>query len=159
VRRELAIAGIPARSDHVRRPRANRVKVTDRRLVELYVKEGHNVVETAAILEVSTEYVRKRLHEAGLIKRPGTFTPHVPWEPDQLRLRAAVLYQAGMVHEGGRGGAGRECGDGASGPARGRNTSAPRWLHISVRTGARYEQPSWVMSTFVDFLPPGRLNS
>jgi transposase len=55
-------------------------------LVELYVKEGHNVVETAAILEVSTEYVRKRLHEAGLIKRPGTFTPHVPWEPDQLRL-------------------------------------------------------------------------
>jgi hypothetical protein len=117
------------------------------------------VVETAAILEVSTEYVRKRLHEAGLIKRPGTFTPHVPWEPDQLRLRAAVLYQAGMVHEGGRGGAGRECGDGASGPARGRNTSAPRWLHISVRTDARYEQPSWVMSTFVDFLPPGRLNS
>ena len=96
VRRELAIAGIPARSDHVRRPRANRVKVTDRRLVELYVKEGHNVVETAAILEVSTEYVRKRLHEAGLIKRPGTFTPQVPWEPADLRQRAADLYQAGM---------------------------------------------------------------
>ena len=51
------------------------------------------MVETAAILEVSTEYVRQRLHEAGLVKRPGTFTPHVPWEPSKLRLRAADVYQ------------------------------------------------------------------
>ena len=96
VRRELAIAGIPARSNRIRRPRANRARATDRRLVELYVRQKHNVVETAAILEVSTEYVRKRLHEAGLIKRPGTFTPQVPWEPADLRQRAADLYQAGM---------------------------------------------------------------
>jgi transposase-like protein len=96
VRRELAIAGIPARSNRIRRPRANRARATDRRLVELYVRQKHNVVETAAILEVSTEYVRKRLHEAGLIKRPGTFIPQVPWEPADLRLRAADLYQAGM---------------------------------------------------------------
>ena len=96
VRRELAIAGIPARSNRIRRPRANRARVTDRRLVELYVRQKHNVVETAAILEVSTEYVCKRLHEAGLIKRPGTFIPQVPWEPAALRLRAADLYQAGM---------------------------------------------------------------
>jgi len=96
VRRELAIAGIPARSNRIRRPRANRARATDRRLVELYVRQKHNVVEMAAVLEVSTDYVRKRLHEAGLIKRPGTFIPQVPWEPADLRLRAADLYQAGM---------------------------------------------------------------
>ncbi len=59
----------------VRRPRGNRAKVTDRRLVDLYVKKKLNVAETAALLGVSTEYVSKRLHEAGLTKRRGTFTP------------------------------------------------------------------------------------
>jgi DNA-directed RNA polymerase specialized sigma24 family protein len=48
------------------------------------------------MLGVSTEYLRKRLGEAGLIKRPGTFTAHVPWEPDELRQLAADLYQGGM---------------------------------------------------------------
>ena len=96
VSRELAVAGIPTRSNHVRRPRANRADVTDGRLVELYVEKKHNVVETAAMLGVSTEYLRKRLGEAGLIKRPGTFTAHVPWEPDELRQLAADLYQGGM---------------------------------------------------------------
>jgi hypothetical protein len=65
-------------------------------LVEPYVRQKHNVVETAAVLEVSTDYVRKRLHEAGLIMRPGTFIPQVPWGPADLRLRAADLYQVGM---------------------------------------------------------------
>jgi len=97
VARELAVIGIPIRSHTVRRPRGNRAKVTDKRLAELYVREKHNVVETAAILGVSTEYVVKRLHDAGLTKRPGTFTPHVPWDPDELRERASELYERGMT--------------------------------------------------------------
>jgi hypothetical protein len=65
--------------------------------VDLYVRQKHNVVETAAILKVSTEYVSKRLHEAGLTKRPGTFTPHGPWDPAELRERASDLYEDGMT--------------------------------------------------------------
>jgi transposase len=96
VRRELAISGIPARSNHVRRPRENRAKVTDRLLVELYVKKKYSVVEVATVLQVGTEYVRKRLHEIGLTKRQGTFTPHTKWESSELRLRAAELYESGL---------------------------------------------------------------
>ncbi len=97
VARELVVAGIPVRSHTVRRPQGHRAKVTDRRLADLYVRQKHNVAETAAILNVSTEYVRKRLHEAGLTKRPGTFTPQVPWDPDELRERASALYESGMT--------------------------------------------------------------
>ena len=96
VRRELAIAGLPARSNRVRRPRANRAKVTTTRLVDLYVKQRHNLHETATILGVSTEYVRKALDEAGLFKRLGSFTPRALWEPDELRQRCAELYEEGL---------------------------------------------------------------
>jgi hypothetical protein len=56
-----------------------------------------NVAETAALLGVSTEYLSKRLHEAGLAKRRGTFTPRSPWDPDDLRERASRLYEGGMT--------------------------------------------------------------
>jgi transposase-like protein len=52
-----------------------RAAVTDRRLVDLSVTKKHSVVETAGLLGVSTEYVSKRLHEAGLTKRPGDLHP------------------------------------------------------------------------------------
>ena len=80
----------------VRRPPANRAKVTTTRLVDLYVKQRHNLLETATILGVSTEYVRKALDEAGLFKRLGSFTPRAPWEPDELRQRSAELYEEGL---------------------------------------------------------------
>ena len=99
VARELVVAGIPIRSHTVRRPRGNRAKVNDRRLADLYVKERLNVAETARLLGVSTEYVSKRLHEAGLTKRPGTFTPKGPWDPDDLRDEASRLYEVGMTME------------------------------------------------------------
>jgi hypothetical protein len=41
--------------------------------------------------------VSKRLHEAGLTKRPGTFTPHGPWDPDDLRDQVSHLYEGGMT--------------------------------------------------------------
>ena len=53
-------------------------------------------MECAERLGVSTEYLRKRLTEAGLTKRPGTFTPHTGWRPDDLRDRVADLYQQGL---------------------------------------------------------------
>jgi hypothetical protein len=87
VRHEMAVAGVSSRPNNSRRPRGNRAKVTDKRLVDLYVRRGHNLTETASIFWVSTEYLRKRLHEAGLNKRLGSFTPHVPWEPEELRDR------------------------------------------------------------------------
>jgi hypothetical protein len=97
VARELVVAGIPIRSHTVRSPRGNRAKVTDKRLADLYVKRKLNVAETARLLGVSTEYVSKRLHEAGLTKRPGTFTPKGPWDPDDLRDEASRLYEGGMT--------------------------------------------------------------
>jgi len=97
VARELVVAGIPIRSHTVRSPRGNRAKVTDKRLADLYVKKKLNVAETARLLGVSTEYVSKRLHEAGLIKRPGTFIPKGPWDPDDLRDEASRLYEGGMT--------------------------------------------------------------
>jgi CubicO group peptidase (beta-lactamase class C family) len=53
--------GIPARSNHSRRPRANRAKITDKKIIDLYVRQRHSVNETATILRASTEYLRKRL--------------------------------------------------------------------------------------------------
>jgi transposase-like protein len=94
---ELMVAGIPIRPHTVRRPRGNRAKVTDRRLVDLYVNKKLNVLETAVLLGVSTEYLSKRLHKAGLAKRPGTFTPRSQWDPDDLRERASRLYEGGMT--------------------------------------------------------------
>ncbi len=96
VQRGLAATGIPARSNRSRRPRQHRAKVTDQRLADLYVRRGMSVVECAERLGVSTDYLSKRLTEAGLAKRPGTFTPHTGWRADDLRDRAADLYQGGL---------------------------------------------------------------
>jgi transposase-like protein len=97
VARALVVAGVPIRSHTVRSPRGNRAKVTDKRLADLYVNKKLNVAETARLLGVSTEYVSKRLHEAGLTKRRGTFTPKGPWDPDVLRDQASDLYEGGMT--------------------------------------------------------------
>jgi hypothetical protein len=94
VAREFVVAGIPIRSHTVRRPRGNRAKVTDNRLIDLYVEKKPNVLQTATLLGVSTEHVSKRLHEAGLIKRPETLTPKGPWDPDGLRDQASRLLLA-----------------------------------------------------------------
>jgi transposase len=96
VQQGLAAAGIPARSNRSRRPQQRRAKVTNPRLADLYVRQGMSVVECARRLGVSTEYLRKRLTEAGLAKRPGTYTPHTGWRPDDQRDRAADLYQQGL---------------------------------------------------------------
>lgn len=96
VQQGLAAAGIRARSNRSRRPRQHRAKVTDQRLADLYVHRGMSVVECAERFGVSTEYLRKRLTEAGLAKRPGTFRPHTDWRADDLRNRAADLYGQGL---------------------------------------------------------------
>ena len=51
VRHEMVVAGIPARSNRVRPPRGNRAKVTDKKLVDLDVRQQRSVDETAASLE------------------------------------------------------------------------------------------------------------
>ena len=96
VQQGLAASGIPARSNRSRRPRQQRARVTDQRVAEFYVRQGMSIVECAERLGVSTEYLRKRLTEAGLAKRPGTFTPHTDWRADDLRNRAADLYEQGL---------------------------------------------------------------
>ncbi len=100
VRHEMVVAGIPARSNRFRPPRGNRAKVTDKKLVDLYVRQQRSVNETAAILGVSTEYLGKRLDEVGLVKRAGSFTPRTAWDPEDLRDRAADLYQDGLSMKG-----------------------------------------------------------
>jgi len=103
VERELVVAGIEARSNHYRRPRGKRVALTDARLKRLYLKQGLPIQAIAERTGVSTEYVRKRLREVGLVKRLGSFTPHCPIPPDELHRRAAELYETGLsMHSVGR---------------------------------------------------------
>lgn len=97
VDRALVAAGIPTRPSTYRRPRGPRAAISTERLVDLYLNQGLNLVETAGELGVSTEYLRKRLDQAGLIKRPGTFTPHSAYCPAELRRRAAALYGEGLT--------------------------------------------------------------
>ncbi|MGH9185030.1 MAG: hypothetical protein ACRD0U_04305 [Acidimicrobiales bacterium] len=92
VMRALAWAGIPCRSRHDRRPRDARAAVTAERLHELYVDGNRTVAETARILAVSDEYVRRRLRECGIAKRPGTFAPKIRTDPNRLRQTAIRLY-------------------------------------------------------------------
>lgn len=98
VQRELAVAGIPARSNHARRPRGNRARLTDARLRRLYVNEQRGVLEIAELFGVSTEYLSKRLRELGLIKRsPGSFGSRGPMPIEKLRELAAELYGSGLT--------------------------------------------------------------
>lgn len=76
--RELALAGIPRRSRHDRRPTGPRAALTDERLAELYVERGLTIRELTVMFGVSDEYLRKRLRQCGLAKRPGSFQRSCP---------------------------------------------------------------------------------
>ncbi|HEV2070349.1 MAG TPA: hypothetical protein VGR26_11185 [Acidimicrobiales bacterium] len=93
--RELALAGIPRRSRHERRPRGARAAVTDEALRELYVERGLTIRELGAAFGVSDEYVRKRLRQCQLAKRPGTFVPKLGRDRAEVSADAAELYEAG----------------------------------------------------------------
>lgn len=94
--RELALAGVARRSRHERRPRGARAAVTDEALRELYVERGLTLRELRAVFGVSDEYLRKRLRECGLAKRPGTFVPRLARDRDEVTADAAELYEAGL---------------------------------------------------------------
>ena len=95
--RELALAGIPRRSRHERRPRDRRAEVTREALEELYVRRGLSVRELTAQLDASEEYVRKRLRECGFAKRRGTFRPKLGRSRGEISSDAAHLYvEVGM---------------------------------------------------------------
>lgn len=93
--RELALAGIARRSRHERRPRDGRAAVTDEALRELYVERGLTLRELCALFGVSDEYLRKRLRECGLAKRPGSFVPRLARDRAEVTADAAELYEAG----------------------------------------------------------------
>lgn len=95
--RELALAGVLRRSCHERRPRGPRAAVTQSVLRELYVERGLTIKESAHLLGVGTEYLRKRLRECGIAKRPGTFRPKTEHPPRELRRLAAELYLEGLT--------------------------------------------------------------
>ena len=93
----LAAAGIPRRPRSVRRPRGARAAVTDTALAEVYHRQGMTIAQAATHFEVSEEYVRRRVAEAGLTRRPGTFAPRSAWSPDVLQVQAGKLYEKGMT--------------------------------------------------------------
>lgn len=95
--RALTAAGIPARPRSVRRPRGNRAAVTDAALAEVYYRPGMTIAKARKLFGVSDEYLRRRITEAGLTKRPGTFLPRSAWEPDDLQARAVQLYATGLT--------------------------------------------------------------
>ena len=90
--RELELAGIPRRSRHERRPRDARAEVTKEAAEELYVRRGLTVRELAETFGVSDEYLRKRLREFGIAKRPGSFRPKLARRRSDLMADAAELY-------------------------------------------------------------------
>jgi len=94
--RELALAGIPRRSRHERPPRGPRAAVTDEALRELYIERGMTIRELCSFFGVSDEYLRKRLRQCGLGKRPGSFTPRMDRERTEVTGDAAELYGAGL---------------------------------------------------------------
>lgn len=77
----LATAGIARRPRSARRPRGARAAVTDAALAEVYQRPGMTILTTAAHFGVSGEFVRRRVAEAGLTKRIGSFTLHCPYTP------------------------------------------------------------------------------
>ena len=95
--RELALAGIPRRSRHDRRARGPREAVTREALHDLYVERGLTILETAEALGVGGEYVRKRLRECGIAKRPGTFRRKSDLSADDLHRLATELYTDGLT--------------------------------------------------------------
>jgi transposase-like protein len=95
--RALTAAGIPRRPRSVRRARGARAAVTDTALAEVYRRPGMTIAKAAAHFGVSDEYLRRRIAETGLTRRPGTFTPRTAWSPDVLQAKAVKLYATGMT--------------------------------------------------------------
>lgn len=93
--RELALTGIPRRSRHARRPRGPQLAATPERLTDLYVDQGLTLAQLGAELQVSEQYLRRRLKELGITKRPGTFGPK-PARTNRLVARACLLYTSGL---------------------------------------------------------------
>ena len=93
----LAAAGIPSRPRSVRRPRGARAKVTDANLAQVYQRPGMTIEKTARHFGVSEEYLRKRIAEANLTRRPGSFTRKTQWSPPALQAKAAELYTKGLT--------------------------------------------------------------
>lgn len=98
VLRALAAAGIAPRSRSQRRPSGLRAPVTDDALAQLYADQAMTVSRAARHFGVSESYLRGRAARLGLVKRPGSFTAHLP-EPTRQALtgRAPGLYQAGWT--------------------------------------------------------------
>ena len=95
--RALTAAGIARRPRSVRRPRGARAAVTDAALERIYRRQGMTIAEAAAHFGVSEEYLRRRVTEAGLTRRPGTFAPRSAWAPQVLQTRAVKLYADGLT--------------------------------------------------------------
>ncbi len=100
VRTSLLAAGIPIRDKRLRRPTPAQAAVTDEVLHQLYVQQRLPIKQVAQQLGVSVWYLSKRVGQAGLRKRPGTHTPHLPHDPADLTQRAIVGYQQGLnIHD------------------------------------------------------------
>ena len=95
--RALAAAGIGRRPRSVRPPRGARAAVTDTALAEVYHRQRMTIAQAATHFGVSDEYLRRRIAEAGLTRRPGTFAPRSPWSPQVLQAKAVQLYGTGMT--------------------------------------------------------------
>lgn len=95
--RELAVPRIPRRSRHDRRPTGARAAVTVEVLFDLYVTQGLPLAETAERLAVGPEYLRRRLRDCGITRRPGRYGPKTPYGPFELGRRAADLYTSGFT--------------------------------------------------------------
>lgn len=70
--------------------------MTDEVLRELYVVRGLTIRELCAEFGVSDEYLRKRLRQCGLGKRPGSFVPKLERDRAEVTADAAELYGAGL---------------------------------------------------------------
>ena len=97
VMRALAAAGIPRRPRSVRPPRGARAAVTDTALTEVYHRQRMTIAQAATHFGVSDEYLRRRIAETGLTRRPGTFAPRTAWSPPALQAKAVQLYATGMT--------------------------------------------------------------
>ena len=95
--RALAAAGIPSRPRESRRPHGARAKVTDTKLAQVYQRPGMTIEKTARHFGVSDEYLRKRIAETKLTRRPGSFTSKTKWSPPALQAKAAELYTKGLT--------------------------------------------------------------
>jgi len=55
------------------------------------------IAQAATHFGVSEEYLRRRIAETGLTRRPGTFAPRSAWSPNVLQAKAVQLYATGMT--------------------------------------------------------------